>query len=931
MATTVDPVPRLESALGVSPFPWQTRLLHQLLEGQPPTALDLPTGLGKTSVMAIWLVARSLGAPHLPRRLIYVVDRRAVVDQATAEAERLRGWVETSLQVRQELGLDGKLPISTLRGQFVDNREWLEDPTRPSIVVGTVDMIGSRILFEGYACSRKMRPYHAAMLGNDTLVVLDEAHLVPPFERLLEQIAAGTGFGPRDATAVAVLCPPRLLCLSATRRATMRRTVAQGADTNGPVTPGAAEPVETALFTLDASDHDHPVVQQRLGATKRIGIEVVDGKDMLAEVLAERAWHLATRSGSPVRVVVFSNRRDDAAAAKDHLETKVARDDAGKKIDVRTELFVGARRVRERQLAAEVLGSLGFLAGSAPPEENVFLFATSAAEVGVDLDADHMVCDVVPWERMVQRLGRVNRRGQGSADVVVLAHDVDDSQDQNERIAALIELLPSLDGSVGPDGGVVHDGSPAALGRLRDEHGRAVADASTPAPLYPGLDRALLDAWSMTSLEAHTGRPEVQPWLRGWIEEEPQTEVVWRCLFPPQGAPAVSLARFFEAAPPHTSERLESRTDRVMSWLLGRIKRLPGSEDELGQEWHVDSTDLVAYALNRAGELLRTWTRRDLENITSSGAKRRFHRELSGAILVVDARLSGLDANGLLDEKMKWADLVTVESESWMPTPTTGERPAVPFRVRVVRADPLPAGPLQGEIPVTTRPSTSDSGDPNWFETYRLARALANDESVESWLVVEKWRHEATSEEGRAAGRPQKLDEHQEWAAKEASRIAEGVGLSQSLTHAVVLAATLHDEGKRSDRWQRAFAAPADGSYAKTKGPVNVRLLDGYRHELGSLLAAQKDDRVLALDDHERDLVLHLIAAHHGFSRPLIRTEGCDDAPPSALTGVAREIAMRFFRLQERYGPWGLAWLETLVRAADQIASRRNDEAEGGR
>jgi CRISPR-associated protein Csb1 len=36
------------------------------------------------------------------------------------------------------------------------------------------------------------------------------------------------------------------------------------------------------------------------------------------------------------------------------------------------------------------------------------------------MDADHVVCDLVAWERMVQRLGRVNRRGDGDAKVVVV-------------------------------------------------------------------------------------------------------------------------------------------------------------------------------------------------------------------------------------------------------------------------------------------------------------------------------------------------------------------------------------------------------------------------------------------------------------------------------------------------------------------------------
>lgn len=39
-------------------------------------------------------------------------------------------------------------------------RKWLEDPASPAIIVGTVDMIVSRLLFEGYGISRKMRPYH---------------------------------------------------------------------------------------------------------------------------------------------------------------------------------------------------------------------------------------------------------------------------------------------------------------------------------------------------------------------------------------------------------------------------------------------------------------------------------------------------------------------------------------------------------------------------------------------------------------------------------------------------------------------------------------------------------------------------------------------------------------------------------------------------
>ena len=51
---------------GFRPFHWQRRLYESFAQGTIPSALDLPTGLGKTSVMTIWLIARANGA-RLPR------------------------------------------------------------------------------------------------------------------------------------------------------------------------------------------------------------------------------------------------------------------------------------------------------------------------------------------------------------------------------------------------------------------------------------------------------------------------------------------------------------------------------------------------------------------------------------------------------------------------------------------------------------------------------------------------------------------------------------------------------------------------------------------------------------------------------------------------------------------------------------------------
>jgi CRISPR-associated endonuclease/helicase Cas3 len=146
----------------------------------------------------------------------------------------------------------------------------------------------------------------------------------------------------------------------------------------------------------------------------------------------------------------------------------------------------------------------------------------------------------------------------------------------------------------------------------------------------------------------------------------------------------------------------------------------------------------------------------------------------------------------------------------------------------------------------------------------------------------------------------------------------------------LALAARLHDEGKRARNWQRAFGVSdaelkSGRVYGKTTHRPNLALLGRYRHELGSLPHAERDPRVQALSPELRDLCLHLIAAHHGFARPLLRTDGAE-GPPSMLVGRAQQIALRFARLEKSWGPWGLAWWEALLRAADQRASRRNDE-----
>lgn len=85
------------------------------------------------------------------------------------------------------------------------------------------------------------------------------------------------------------------------------------------------------------------------------------------------------------------------------------------------------------------------------------------------------------------------------------------------------------------------------------------------------------------------------------------------------------------------------------------------------------------------------------------------------------------------------------------------------------------------------------------------------------------------------------------------------------------------------------------------------------------------------------DLLLHLIASHHGYARPFAPVVD-DDKPPDVklgdigLTSAQRTanppyrlgsgIAERFWHLIRRHGWWGLAYLEALLRLADHHASR---------
>lgn len=893
---------------GFAPYPWQIRLFERMVAGHLPDALDIPTGLGKTSVMTIWLLAR-LENPNLPRRLVYVVDRRAVVDQATDEAERLAQRLAEHPDLCAALRLDpaaaltkrdGRrlaLPVSTLRGQFADNRKWSENPAHPAIVVGTVDMIGSRLLFNGYRLSRRQWPVHAGLLAHDSLIVLDEAHLNAPFEGLLKDM---TEMGRR-----APGLPPvsRTLSLSATGAATDRRNP----------------------MTIEADDLAHPHVRRLLKAPKPLALRQPDGR-RLPERLADEAWALAAPKNGPARrVLVFCNRREDAGKTAELLRRKLAeygRTYTANRQDYTTShlnLLVGERRVHERQALRDkdlYKLFLGQPVGAGfDTDAPAFLVATSAGEVGVDLDAQAMVCDLAPWERMAQRLGRVNRRGSDIAAPIIVIDTPDETDpERGKACRSLLSQLPECaDGARDASVGAVRDLKTTAAGTIRR--------ASTSFPLRPQLSLPIVEGWALTSLQqTHTGSPDIAPWLRGWEKEEkPQCEVFWRRFIPwrdHEARPDVKvLDHYFDAAPPHLSEMLEAPVWRVMDVLKKQFKTAPVVYAALQKR--------CVLLLDKRGKLLNQWTHTAFIDLLNDSRKRgNFERDLAGRRLLLQADIGGLDASGLLEDHDA-------------PPPTldgaAGKDAARQDEAGSWAAD-LGLEFMIGN-PEAMEDKTSEA-KARCLAEFRFAFARLDDEKSEILWVKRAPSPDDANENTAISRHDQTLDEHHRWAALMAADMAEKLNLPAELADMLCRSVAVHDAGKAHPDWQVGVGAPQDGKiYAKTTGTGIRKNNNGYRHELGSVIDPAVQAALEHLPENLRDLALHLIVAHHGHARPCINPYVPRGAPssraPSQMPEAILDIAVRFARLQKAWGPWGLSWWEAVFRAADGRASFWNDNREG--
>ncbi len=899
-----------EALTGHSPFPWQEKLFRDwLMQGKIPPSCNLPTGLGKTNVIAVWLIALANGAngAKVPRRLVYVVNRRTVVDQATREAERLRdnlGKAGLTELLKKLCAFDHEIPlaISTLRGQFADNGEWCADPARPAIIVGTVDMIGSRLLFSGYGLGFKRKPLHAGFLGQDTLLIHDEAHLEPAFQTLIDAVKD-------EQDRCGDFHHFHVMPLTATPRGTKKPFELTSEETSPP---------ENLPDRLTEPLH---LVWRRLKAKKKIVFHTPEGEK---EKVADRIGKLARKyaeENSGKAILVFVNSLEDHAIVCKAL--------AGKNVQVLTGTIRGMERDRMADPRKET-GCPIFARFLKPPKPDareeekwkvkpqsgtVFLVCTSAGEVGIDISADHMVSDLSTFESMAQRLGRVNRFGDGDARIDVVhpisfgkvdkktdERKVDEIDKRRQKTLDLLRNLPLLSDDAGGNG--QYDASPKALTDLRQRTDLPckIEDAFAPEPTPLPVTDILFDAWAMTTIRQKLpGRPPVQPYLHGLEDEKTaETYVAWR-------------QEVWEC---HREFADEEDRRQFQEFAGGLLDSYPLKPHELLRDSTFRKNSGIRDKLIKLGKahgMLPVWIQEPDGNVTVAQLSEIADLPLAGRTVVLPPQAGGLMisdgcSKGLFDGVTEYQ----IDSQEFYDVGDQwyeDAKESIRRRIRVWDGDPQRNDKTEGMRPI------------------RTIRFKADDEDEDAPDRLWRWYERpacADNEGSKSAIEPVPWQDHTDKVTIKAEAIVRKLPLPDDVKKALVLAARFHDLGKKREVWQRSIGNPNPSNwYAKSGKGWKSRDISDYRHEFGSLLDIQDLPEFQEQPDEVKDLVLHLVASGHGRGRPHFPTDEVFDPEPKGkdVNKMAVEVVQRFARLQRKYGRWGLAYLESLLRAADYAAS----------
>lgn len=363
-------------ATGKDPFPYQEKLATS--RHLPHTILKAPTGAGKTAAIVLGWLWQSLYGPEglrqeSPARLVYCLPMRVLVEQTHQEAKR---WLIN-------LGLGDSVGLEKLMGGEAAS-EWFLNPERPTIIIGTQDMLLSRALNRGYGSSRYRWPIEFGLLNNDCLWALDEVQLMGDGLASTTQLAAF-----RQKLGVMGHC--RTIWMSATLNLRW------------------FESVDMAPFlgsldvkSLQPQDHQNTALSTRLNAGKKLQKTTANQSNLKA--LAKSVLD-AHQVGTLTLAVL--NTVDRATQLYEAVKSELVAKKG--KINPLTVLLHSRFRPEERRRNLDrLLDRTGWSA------EGLIVVTTQVIEAGVDVSAKNLFTELAPLPSMVQRFGRCNRFGEYS-------------------------------------------------------------------------------------------------------------------------------------------------------------------------------------------------------------------------------------------------------------------------------------------------------------------------------------------------------------------------------------------------------------------------------------------------------------------------------------------------------------------------------------
>jgi CRISPR-associated endonuclease/helicase Cas3 len=418
-----------QSTTGNPPHAWQSALAQPDLCGD--RLVRIPTGFGKTlGVLGAWLHHRVVSRDERwPRRLAWTLPMRVLVEQTEAEVKKLLAQLDLLWDPARPHA--GKVGVHVLMGGS-DAGDWHLWPEEASVLIGTQDVLLSRALNRGYGAARARWPSDFGLLSQDVLWVLDEVQLMDVGLATAAQLAA---FRLQDAPRT--LRPSFTWAMSATLQ---RDWVKKSPDTTAWVQGLSDE-------ALGADDKLGPLWAETCKPLRRQ--DPLTPK-ALATMVGE---HHARHPGPAPLTLVVLNTVD--RARETFMELRKLAGTA--EVHLLHSRFRGLERARWRT----------DLLGPEAPKRSRIVVATQVIEAGVDLSADALFTELCPWPSLVQRLGRLARRG-GSGEAVVVGLDTAKASApyEQEDLDAAWDALERLT-----------DGSPRELEQFEQQN----------AALLPGL------------------------------------------------------------------------------------------------------------------------------------------------------------------------------------------------------------------------------------------------------------------------------------------------------------------------------------------------------------------------------------------------------------------------------------------------------------